>query len=137
MIAFEIPGVPVAKGRPKFARRGNFVRAYTPDKTAAAEQTLAARALPFRPKTPITEAICLEAEFVMPIPKGKSQKWRNGAAANAIPHVSRPDLDNLIKLLKDSLNGIFWLDDSQIYSVQATKVYGEFPRTIVRVTEKP
>jgi hypothetical protein len=37
MIAFTIPGQPVAKGRPKFARRGAHVVAYTPAKTASYE----------------------------------------------------------------------------------------------------
>jgi Holliday junction resolvase RusA-like endonuclease len=36
-ISFTIPGEPVAKGRAKFARRGNFVTTYTPDKTARYE----------------------------------------------------------------------------------------------------
>ena len=31
--AFQVIGAPVGKGRPKFARRGNFVQAYTPTKT--------------------------------------------------------------------------------------------------------
>ena len=33
MRKFEVMGTPVAKGRPKFARRGNFVSTYTPEKT--------------------------------------------------------------------------------------------------------
>ena len=33
-VRIVIPGVPVAKGRPKFSARGGFARAYTPSKTA-------------------------------------------------------------------------------------------------------
>ena len=29
MVTFEVPGDPHGKGRPKFARRGNFVQTYT------------------------------------------------------------------------------------------------------------
>ena len=35
----------------------------------------------------------------------------------------RYDLDNFIKLVKDALNKIFWVDDSQIVEVQAKKIY--------------
>lgn len=40
-IQFTIPGVPVAKGRPKFSTRGGYAQAYTPSKTTKAEQHVA------------------------------------------------------------------------------------------------
>lgn len=41
VIQFTIPGVPVAKGRPKFSTRGGYAQAYTPSKTTKAEQHVA------------------------------------------------------------------------------------------------
>lgn len=41
VIQFTIPGVPVAKGRPKFSTRGGYAQAYTPSKTTKAEQFVA------------------------------------------------------------------------------------------------
>ena len=38
---FTVEGTPVGKGRPKFARRGNFVTAYTPTKTRTYESLIA------------------------------------------------------------------------------------------------
>ena len=38
---------------------------------------------------------------------------------------SKADLDNLIKFVADSLNGVFYKDDSQIVSINAQKLYGE------------
>ena len=45
MIAFEIPGPPVGKGRPRAFRAGAGVRMFTPEKTASYESLvkLAAR----------------------------------------------------------------------------------------------
>uniref|UniRef100_UPI0015890B54 RusA family crossover junction endodeoxyribonuclease n=1 Tax=Burkholderia ambifaria TaxID=152480 RepID=UPI0015890B54 len=45
-VEFVVPGTPVAKGRPKFARRGAHVTTYTPEKTERYENLvkLAARA---------------------------------------------------------------------------------------------
>jgi len=41
ILKFTIPGVPVAKGRPKFSTRGGYAQAYTPSKTTKAEQFVA------------------------------------------------------------------------------------------------
>lgn len=52
----------------------------------------------------------------------------------------RPDIDNLIKLVMDSLEGLVWSDDAQIVEVEAIKVHavqGENPRTEVYVATIP
>lgn len=41
IVSFTIPGEPQGKGRPKFARRGNFVQTYTPKKTRTYEDIVA------------------------------------------------------------------------------------------------
>lgn len=41
ILEFTVPGVPVAKGRPKFSTRGGYAQAYTPSKTTKAEQYVA------------------------------------------------------------------------------------------------
>ena len=40
MVHFEIEITPVAKGRPRYARRGNFVQTYTPTKTREYEDVI-------------------------------------------------------------------------------------------------
>ena len=52
--------------------------------------------------------------------------------AGAIRPVTRPDLDNYIKVL-DGLNGIVWRDDSQIVRLNSVKAYSERPRLVVSV----
>ena len=44
-IQFEVPGEPVAKARPRFARVGKFVKTYTPKETLNFEKTVAWYAL--------------------------------------------------------------------------------------------
>ena len=39
-----------------------------------------------------------------------------------IPDVMVPDLDNLVKLLKDAFIGVFYEDDSQVVSHEASKM---------------
>lgn len=45
----------------------------------------------------------------------------------------KPDLDKLIRAVKDSLKGIAWIDDGQVCRVIATKHYGSPERTEIEV----
>jgi Holliday junction resolvase RusA-like endonuclease len=45
---------------------------------------------------------------------------------------SKPDLDNLAKIVLDALNGILWADDCQVVKLEITKEYGEIPGAIVQ-----
>ena len=45
----------------------------------------------------------------------------------------KPDLDNCVKIVADSLNGIAYKDDSQIVSVVADKYYSDTPRLELRI----
>ena len=65
-------------------------------------------------------------KFVLPIPKSWSQNKKD----HPPEHVSKPDLDNLIKMW-DIANGILFHDDSQICKIEAEKMYGRVPRTEV------
>ena len=59
-----------------------------------------------------------------PVPR----KWRT----------KKPDLDNMIKLVKDACSGIVFLDDNQIVKMSAEKIQcaqGEAPFTRVRFFE--
>lgn len=66
--------------------------------------------------------------FHMPIPKSKRKKVAIGD-----PHTIRPDLDNLLKLTTDASNGLLFVDDSQIHSISASKVYGDVPMTVLTI----
>jgi Holliday junction resolvase RusA-like endonuclease len=55
--------------------------------------------------------------FFMPMPKSWSEKKRN--LFEGQPHKQVPDLDNLIKAVNDA----FKVDDSEIYQIEAVKVW--------------
>lgn len=136
MIAFIIPGQPVAKGRPKFARRGPAVVAYTPAKTASYENLVKiaataamAGAAPSAAPIEITIALALQ------IPASWSNKRRALAAAGAIRATKKPDADNVLKGIKDGCNGIVWRDDAQVVSITLQKGYSEIPHASVSIRE--
>ncbi len=134
MIKFTIPIIPQSKLRPRFARMGRFVKTYTPKKTREYEKLLLAKALPFKPQEIFTGPIQVKLSFGMPIPKSFSKKKRLEAISGELAHTKTPDLDNIIKGVFDSLNGIFFKDDKQIISLSAVKGYAEIPFIEVEIS---
>lgn len=47
----------------------------------------------------------------------------------------KPDLDNIIKAIADSLNGIAYKDDAQIVEIESKKFYSEAPRVEVTIQD--
>lgn len=114
LIQFSVPGIPVPKGRPRI-QPGGRGRPYTPAKTKKAEKAVAQCArLIVRPRELIQGAIMLCLRF-------------------RLPDRRRVDLDNLEKLVKDSLNGVLWKDDSQITACIKTKTLSDEPGTDVAI----
>ncbi len=135
-IAFEIPGQPVAKGRPRFARRGNFVTTYTPEKTVNYEKLVKiAAAKAMNGKSPSDRPIDLEIELHMQIPVSWSKTRKDCALNGLIRHTKKPDIDNLVKSVKDGCNGVVWIDDSQVVSLVVRKLYSERPVAYVTFEE--
>lgn len=132
-ITFTIPGEPVAKGRARSFVRNGHVAHYTPEKTARYENLvkLAAQQA-MGDMAPAEGAVALIVRAFMGIPTSWSQKKQRAAALGEITPTKRPDLDNIVKAVKDGANGVTWKDDSQVVDVRASKRYGT-PRVEVEV----
>lgn len=132
-IIVELAGVPSGKGRPRFARAGAFVRTYTDAKTRTYEGELrAAAADVMRGRAPIEGPIVVMMEAYLPIPASWSQKKRAQALAGALRPTSKPDVDNLAKIL-DAFNQVVFVDDKQIVDGRIVKAYSDRPRLVVTV----
>lgn len=116
-----------------------FIQNYNPsDKD---QDNFVAKCLWFKPDKPIASPVILDIEFYLKRPKshyrtGKYSEMLKDSAPKF--HTKKPDLDNLIKFVKDSLNGIFWNDDSQVYCIIAYKNYADpesGPETIIKIKE--
>lgn len=123
MIDIVFYGTPIGKARPRFGRTksGNVVT-FTPQKTRNFERDLRALA-----QVAMTGKTVLEGAVRVSVKVYFAHKTKTGW------HVSRPDLDNIIKAVLDSLNGIVFDDDSAVCELLATKEYGE-ERIEVQVT---
>jgi len=136
MIMYIVYGEPVGKGRPRFAKRGNFVSTYTPQKTKTYEDEIrmmarAAMGSSEPLETPVTVAIYIRVG----IPASYSKQKRKDALAGTIKPTKKPDLDNIAKAFLDAMNEIVYLDDKQVVCLHVTKVYAETPAVEVMVTE--
>lgn len=75
----------------------------------------------------------LTATFVMPIPQSWPAARRLDAANGKIWPISRPDLDNLVKAIKDGMNEVVYKDDSQVVREKVQKIYGVDPLIQIKV----
>ena len=123
-IQFEVPGTPVAKGRPRFARRGNFVSTYTPTKTKDYESRVRDIAVEvMQGQLPLDTPILAIIKICVPVPASYSKARRQACLDSREMPVKKPDWDNVAKAITDSLNGIVYVDDAQIVSVYVSKRY--------------
>lgn len=113
---------------------GLFVQTYTPTPMRKYQESIRklARAA-MAGRVPLAGALSVSLRFRMPIPKSHP-KWRREAmAAGEVPHIIKPDKDNLTKAVYDALNKIVWVDDAQITRGFQTKVYSARPGIDMRI----
>ena len=67
--------------------------------------------------------VLLQCDFFFKPPASTPKKKLESYYSAEEPYTKKPDLDNLVKAVKDSLNGVLWKDDSQINCVFARKQY--------------
>lgn len=141
-LIFTVPGKPIAKGRPRFSRRGGHVRTYTPDATVRFEDLVAfyAREAMYREHEPGTDQpVRVELVAVFPRPKRLCRKKDPQGRLFMDSRAAGTDIDNVAKAILDGLQrGGLVRDDKQVVELVARKLYaakGEAPCSEVRVTE--
>lgn len=132
-ITFSVPGNPVPQPRPRVTTRGGHGHAYTPSghpihayRKAIALAAKAAGATPTE-----AEPLTLIVDLVFARPKSHFNK--SGVKSNS-PRLPRVDCSNCLKGIEDALNGVAWVDDSQVGRVVVEKTYGMEARTTVRIS---
>ena len=138
MISLIIMGKPFGKQRPKFARTGKFVKTYTPVKTANYENLIKmvfARDYPDQEllQTPLN--IHVTSYHQIPKSPAGGKKTKALMESKDIRPTKKPDIDNIIKIVCDALNGVAYADDRQIVGVFAQKFYSSIPRVEIEIGE--
>jgi len=135
MINLTILGEPKAQKRHRHVKMGNFVRQYDP--SASDKTDFLSIVQSNAPKEPFAVPLAVAIRFYFTRPKSHFRTGKNShVMKNTAPlwHTSRPDVDNMAKFLMDSLNKIYWKDDSYIADCWITKQYDDKPRTEIEIT---
>lgn len=135
MVLVIVEGEPVGKGRPKASTFGGGVRMYTPDKTRRYENNVRAEAKASMAGREAFAGPCmLELSIVCGVPASWSKKKQAQALAGEIVPTKKPDIDNIVKALCDSFNGIVWVDDVQVTDLLVRKRFGPAPHVEAKIT---
>ncbi|WP_416458348.1 RusA family crossover junction endodeoxyribonuclease [Streptococcus thermophilus] len=129
---------PKPQSRPRFARRGNFTTTYEDkDMKIWKNKCRILISKQYANQQVLEGALRTSLKFFIKPPQYISKVKRNKQAlTNETILVSKKaDLDNYIKSLLDSANGILYKDDGQIAEIYATKVYSESPRIELEIEE--
>lgn len=122
---FKIVGEPKGKGRPRMTKNGHT---YTPKDTYEYENLVKLAFTQAYPDwVPHKGEVLAYIDAYYSIPKSYSKKKKQLIEAGIIQPTKKPDLDNIAKSILDSLNGIAYLDDSQVIELKVAKYYSDTP----------
>lgn len=133
MISITVHGEPTPQARHRHTSIGKFVRTYDPSSKDKKEFLKKAIDL-YPPKELFEGSLIVTLLFVFSRPKshygtGRNKDILKGSAPKW--HTTRKDIDNLQKFVFDAFNGHYYVDDCQIVSVSANKIY------VDRLYDKP
>ncbi len=136
MVTFKVDADPVGKQRARYAKRGNFVQTYTPDKTRNYETLIKEAAIEAMGtseplETPVTLYLYIRAPIPKSLPKKRIEACLNGLEKP----IKKPDASNVLKSVEDAMNGVVYKDDSQIVNIHVSKVYSSVSGVDVCVKE--
>ena len=130
VINLTIKAEPTSKGRPRTAFRNGAVRTYTPDRAREAQEYIvellqAYKGLCFDEHIPVKLTCVFYRTKSIWLPKREKLPCR------------KPDLDNFLKLLSDSMNHILVADDAQITTINMAKRWTdkEYPYITIKLEE--
>lgn len=143
VIQFTVYGEPQGKGRPRFVARYNpatqksFGQAHTPEKTIVYENLIrteySLQTKNFR--YPDDAMLDMRIMAYYGVPKSVSKKKKALMLEGKIRPTKKPDMDNVMKIVADSLNQVAYKDDTQIVDAQCRKFYSVKPRIEVIIKQ--
>lgn len=126
----DIPGMPIAKQRPRLT---NWGKAYDPQyRTKLRVKAMVRREFePLGYSQPFDGEIWVHMDFHTRMPTTWSKKRKKEVLGNG--DIRRPDLDNYVKFYCDVMNEIVYRDDSCITRLTCEKRYSYEPRVKITI----
>lgn len=135
-VQFKVPGKPQGKARPRFSKRRGQTTCYTPEKTVNYEELVKLCYITQCNSHYFGDDTALQVKLGLwyPIAQRTPKKDKIAMLERIKRPTVKPDIDNVIKIICDSLNGLAYKDDAQIVEVVAYKYYSENPCVIVEIS---
>jgi Holliday junction resolvase RusA-like endonuclease len=140
MIRIVVLGEPMGKQRPRASFIAGHATIYTPKKTQSYEARFASAYADGHSDIPPTgEAISVEIRAFFSLAKAdfnsKGEPNKKGLAKlnGEIRPTKKPDCDNIAKAVLDGLNGVAFIDDSQVVELSIQKGYSLQPKVEVDI----
>ena len=132
---FIVLGEVRGQGRPRACKRGRHAGVYKATVDREYEDNIRSQVINQNPMfIPAKVPIKMSLVFHMMRPQSHfNAKGEIKDKALGFMPVTKPDLDNCEKAIKDALNSVVWHDDCQVVEVQKKKVYGSVGRVEITV----
>lgn len=132
---FIVEGKPQGKARARtfYNKKTNKMQSITPEQTRSYEDLIrwSYKAAGGQYLGEKTLGVYIDAYF--PIPQSWSKKKKEEAENGKIRPTTKPDCDNIIKVVLDALNGVAYYDDKQVITVNCCKFYDDKGYLVVRI----
>lgn len=129
---FEVPGKIIGKGRPRLNSYTGVV--YTPTRTKDYESLVEQYFLLKYPRFKVLEGrIKVSIIAYFSIPKTTKKADINEMLENNISPTKKPDIDNIVKSILDSMNKFAFKDDNQITKLEVEKKYSIEDKVYVKI----
>jgi len=126
--------IPISKLRHRSVINNGKHVTYTPKKTAQYEEIIKWHAIKeMGNRVPFDVAVIIVVIFNFSPPKSWSRKKKEEVITNHSFHAVKPDVDNLLKAVKDALNGIVYEDDKLVCQAIVSKQYSQIPSVHILV----
>lgn len=131
---FEVPGKVIGKGRPRLNSYTGVV--YTPTRTKDYESLVEQYFLLKYPRFKALEGrIKVNIIAYFSIPKTTKKSDINEMLENNISPTKKPDIDNIVKSILDSMNKFAFKDDNQITKLEVEKKYALEDKVYIKIEE--
>lgn len=132
----EIPGDPVPQHRLRHFIRGGHSASFDP---SIHDKTRMRKIIQTQVDTDVKQFTrpIVSFLFYFPILQSWSKKKKKLAESERMVKFTRPDADNLVKIVLDCLTGFVWQDDGCVNISGALKLYSPNPRIVVSIEEMP
>lgn len=136
-VKFVIPGEPKGKGRPRVDHHGGKTVTHTPDDTIVYENLVKTAYYQQCQRMQFPKDVPLEVRIMAyySIPQSESKKRKAMMESHQLRPMKKPDVDNVEKVILDSLNKIAYHDDAQVVDCMFRKFYSYQPRVVVTIQE--